>query len=173
MKRVIQPNQGPQLKRRMAIKTLFVVYIVGLFYFLIFRHLGVSHDETWIEYIRQNTNLLPFFSVRILLSTPAGFPVIMWRLLRIFAGNSLLFISFGILASEALHILSVKRLAIIASIVSLLIELLQILSCTGTFDIEVVGFRVFGSLIGYYLLNRIRSVNGNGFIYRTKEGERE
>ena len=149
------------MKRQIVFKALLMAYIIALLYFLVIRHLGVSHDETWTEYLKNNTNLFPFFSVRVLISNPAGFPVIMWRLLRIFVGNYLLFIPFGMLSSAGFHIRSVKRHAIVSLIVSFLIEALQVLSCTGTFDIEVVGFRVFGSLLGYYLLRRIRTITTN------------
>lgn len=144
------------MKRHPFFKALFVVYNIVLAYCLIIRHIGVFHNDTWIEYLRHNTNFLPFFSVRILLAATSGFSVVLWRLLRVFVGNFLLFIPFGMLSSEVFLNCTTKRLVTISLVISLLIETLQILSCIGTFDIEVVCFRVFGSLLGFCLRNCIR-----------------
>ena len=133
-------------KERMISIIIFVIYIIALCYFLFFAE-SMGRTTRGDEY---HYNLQPLFEIKRI-----------WRSSHIlgmkyvilnFAGNVIAFIPFGYLLPKMVK----KKPRLFHTVLfsfefSLLVELTQLISRTGSFDVDDLILNTFGGLIGYIL----------------------
>ena len=133
-------------KERIISITIFVIYIIALCYFLFFAE-SMGRTTRGDEY---HYNLQPLFEIKRI-----------WRGRHIlgmkyvilnFAGNVIAFIPFGYLLPKIVK----KKLGLFYTVLfsfefSLLVELTQLISRTGSFDVDDLLLNTLGGLIGYIL----------------------
>ena len=133
-------------KERIISITIFVIYIIALGYFLFFAE-SMGRTSRGDEY---HYNLQPLFEIKRI-----------WRSSHIlgmkyvilnFAGNVIAFIPFGYLLPKMVK----KKPRLFHTVLfsfefSLLVELTQLISRTGSFDVDDLILNTFGGLIGYIL----------------------
>lgn len=133
-------------KERIISITIFVIYIIALCYFLFFAE-SMGRTTRGDEY---HYNLQPLFEIKRI-----------WRGRHIlgmkyvilnFAGNVIAFIPFGYLLPKIVK----KKLGLFYTVLfsfefSLLVELTQLISRTGSFDVDDLILNTLGGLIGYIL----------------------
>ena len=133
-------------KERIISITIFVICIIALGYFLFFAE-SMGRTTRGDEY---HYNLQPLFEIKRI-----------WRSSHIlgmkyvilnFAGNVIAFIPFGYLLPKMVK----KKPRLFHTVLfsfefSLLVELTQLISRTGSFDVDDLILNTFGGLIGYIL----------------------
>lgn len=133
-------------KERIISIIIFVIYIIALCYFLFFAE-SMGRTTRGDEY---RYNLQPLFEIKRI-----------WRSRHIlgmkyvilnFAGNVIAFIPFGYLLPKMVK----KKPRLFHTVLfsfefSLLVELTQLISRTGSFDVDDLILNTFGGLIGYIL----------------------
>lgn len=133
-------------KERIISIIIFVIYIIALCYFLFFAE-SMGRTTRGDEY---HYNLQPLFEIKRI-----------WRSSHIlgmkyvilnFAGNVIAFIPFGYLLPKIVK----KKPRLFHTVLfsfefSLLVELTQLISRTGSFDVDDLILNTFGGLIGYIL----------------------
>ncbi len=133
-------------KERIIFIIIFVIYIIALCYFLFFAE-SMGRTTRGDEY---HYNLQPLFEIKRI-----------WRSSHIlgmkyvilnFAGNVIAFIPFGYLLPKMVK----KKPRLFHTVLfsfefSLLVELTQLISRTGSFDVDDLILNTFGGLIGYIL----------------------
>ena len=133
-------------KERIISITICVIYIIALGYFLFFAE-SMGRTTRGDEY---HYNLQPLFEIKRI-----------WRSSHIlgmkyvilnFAGNVIAFIPFGYLLPKMVK----KKPRLFHTVLfsfefSLLVELTQLISRTGSFDVDDLILNTFGGLIGYIL----------------------
>ncbi len=133
-------------KERIISIIIFVIYIIALCYFLFFAE-SMGRTTRGDEY---HYNLQPLFEIKRI-----------WRSSHIlgmkyvilnFAGNVIAFIPFGYLLPKMVK----KKTRLFHTVLfsfefSLLVELTQLISRTGSFDVDDLILNTFGGLIGYIL----------------------
>ena len=133
-------------KERIISIIIFVIYIIALCYFLFFAE-SMGRTTRGDEY---HYNLQPLFEIKRI-----------WRSSHIlgmkyvilnFAGNVIAFIPFGYLLPKMVK----KKPRLFHTVLfsfefSLLVELIQLISRTGSFDVDDLILNTFGGLIGYIL----------------------
>ncbi len=133
-------------KERIISIIIFVIYIIALGYFLFFAE-SMGRTTRGEEY---HYNLQPLFEIKRI-----------WRSRQIlgmkyvilnFAGNVIAFIPFGYLLPKMVK----KKPRLFHTVLfsfefSLLVELTQLISRTGSFDVDDLILNTFGGLIGYIL----------------------
>lgn len=133
-------------KERIISIIIFVIYIIALCYFLFFAE-SMGRTTRGDEY---HYNLQPLFEIKRI-----------WRSSHIlgmkyvilnFAGNVIAFIPFGYLLPKMVK----KKPKLFHTVLfsfefSLLVELTQLISRTGSFDVDDLILNTFGGLIGYIL----------------------
>lgn len=141
----------PKKKRRMTAVLLFIVYFAVLFYFLFFSEkMGRTYSEREYHY-----NLVPLKEIGRFITYRESLG--MRAVLLNIVGNVAAFVPFGIF----LPIFSVRCRKIWMTVyysfeLSLLVELLQLVTRVGSFDVDDLILNTFGGMVGFllYLLGR-------------------
>ena len=133
-------------KERIISIIIFVIYIIALCYFLFFLY-SMGRTTRGDEY---HYTLQPLFEInRICRSSHIlGMKYVILN----FAGNVIAFIPFGYLLPKMVK----KKPRLFHTVLfsfefSLLVELTQLISRTGSFDVDDLILNTFGGLIGYIL----------------------
>lgn len=133
-------------KERIISITIFVIYIIALCYFLFFAE-SMGRTTRGDEY---HYNLQPLFEIKRIWrsSHTLGMKYVILN----FAGNVIAFIPFGYLLPKMVK----KKPRLFHTVLfsfefSLLVELTQLISRTGSFDVDDLILNTFGGLIGYIL----------------------
>ena len=135
---------------------LFFVYFVVLFYFLFFsEEMGRTYSERAYHY-----NLVPFHEIKRFIQyyEVLGMPAVLLNL----AGNVAAFVPFGFF----LPVFS-ERCRRFANTVfyslelSLLVELIQLITKVGSFDVDDIILNTLGGAVGYIIYKVVR-----GWWYR-------
>lgn len=141
----------PKKKRRMTAGVLFVVYFMVLFYFLFFsEEMGRTYSERDYHY-----NLIPLKEICRFIKYRESLG--MWVVLLNIVGNVAAFVPFGTL----LPVFSVRCRKIWMTVyysfeLSLLVELLQLVTRVGSFDVDDLILNTLGGMLGFllYLLGK-------------------
>lgn len=136
----------PEKKHRLVTGILFLVYFVVLFYFLFFsEEMGRTYSERAYHY-----NLVPFKEI--------GRFIKYWRVLGMKAvllnivGNVAAFVPFGIfLPIYSARSRKLWRTTYYSFELSLLVELLQLITKVGSFDVDDLLLNTLGGLIGFLI----------------------
>lgn len=139
---------------------LFIIYILILVKILFLKYrFGIGYyiwEVKDLDYMRGLTNamnsnvinLIPLKTISGYLITKDSLRVIITNLL----GNIVLFIPFGIFVPITFKSINNRRkLFIITLIIIFIIEIAQLFSFTGRFDVDDIILNVIGSLIGYQM----------------------
>lgn len=132
----------------------FIIYLVMMVYFLFF-----SEQMGRIPGDQYRYNLVPFAEIKRYLSYRnkiGGFHVMLNLL-----GNVVCFIPFGFVIPILTKKQTALRMFLLGMSASVLVELLQLVSMLGTFDVDDIILNTFGVLIGYVLF-----VIGRGIVRR-------
>lgn len=123
-------------------KTLFVVYILFLLYFLIFSdwygRSGAMHDYHY--------NFTPFLEVKRFWEYRKQLG--MWSYINLL-GNVLIFIPFGFFEPLTSRYRNFLGTVMDGFLLSLLVEVFQLVSKVGRFDVDDLMLNTFGVVIGY------------------------
>ena len=76
---------------------IFAVYCAALAYLTLLKGIGATFDMTYAEYIKANSNIIPFFSFYVFITTPYKSAVVVKYFIINLAGNLLLFLPWGLL----------------------------------------------------------------------------
>lgn len=134
----------PKERRRLAAGILFVIYFIVLFYFLFFsEEMGRTYSERAYHY-----NLVPLKEIGRFLKY--------WRVLGTKAvllnivGNVVAFLPFGIfLPIFSARCRKLWRTMYYSFELSLLVELLQLISKVGSFDVDDLLLNTLGGVLGF------------------------
>lgn len=141
---------------------MFIVYLLSLTYFLFFAEAtGRTFADRTYQY-----NLIPFHEIRrfLIYRRQLGFAAVALNL----AGNVLAFVPFGMLLP-----LLVKwarpfgKTLVLGFEFSLLVEILQLFSKVGSFDVDDIILNTLGVMIGYVLFWLMRILHLNKTEMRT------
>lgn len=136
-----------QKKKRKAVAIhLFLIYFVVLFYFLFFSEkMGRTFSERTYHY-----NLVPFREIKRFITyyRVLGVETVLLNI----AGNIAAFIPFGVF----LPIFSKRcryfwNTALYSLELSLLVELLQLITRVGSFDVDDLILNTVGGMLGYFI----------------------
>ena len=125
-------------------KVLFIVYILFLLYFLIFSDwYGRSGVMDYYHY-----NLTPLKEIKRFWEyrEQLGF----WAIINL-AGNVLIFLPFGFFKSMASRNRRFWETVMDGFLLSLLVEVFQLLSKVGRFDVDDLILNTSGVMIGYFI----------------------
>ena len=140
-------------KRNMFVRIMFVVYAIAMAYFLFFRH-GFNVGGTYWEHISMNINIVPLYTIKqnLYLILKQSNPYLVPHAIINLLGNIIGFIPFGILLPLLLkQARAFKKFFFYAISSIVLIELIQLLTLRGSFDIDDLILNMLGSLIGYMI----------------------
>lgn len=140
-------------KRNMFVRIMFVVYAIAMAYFLFFRH-GFNVGGTYWEHISMNINIVPLYTIKqnLYLILKQSNPYLVPHAIINLLGNIIGFIPFGILLPLLLkRDRTFKRFFFYAISGIVLIELIQLFTLRGSFDIDDLILNMLGSLIGYMI----------------------
>ena len=140
-------------KRNMFVRIMFVVYAIAMAYFLFFRH-GFNVGGTYWEHISMNINIVPLYTIKqnLYLILKQSNPYLVSHAIINLLGNIIGFIPFGILLPLLLkQARAFKKFFFYAISSIVLIELIQLLTLRGSFDIDDLILNMLGSLIGYMI----------------------
>ena len=133
-------------KERIISIIIFVIYIIALCYFLFFAE-SMGRTTRGDEY---HYNLQPLFEIKRIWRSSHRLG--MTYVILNFAGNVIAVIPFGYLLPKMVK----KKPRLFHTVLfsfefSLLVELTQLISRTGSFDVDDLILNTFGGLIGYIL----------------------
>lgn len=138
------------------IKTIFYVYIVLLFLFVVLKIYDFSSWSINIEIIKTNRaqgfwnyNIRPLKTISAYLFDSVSYEVMFNNML----GNSIPFIPMGFLLGLFLDKrYRVLKILGITFVIILLFECVQFFTCLGFFDIDDIILNVLASILGYLIL---------------------
>ena len=130
---------------------LFIVYLMSLAYFLFFAE---STGRTFVERTYQY-NLIPFHEIRRfwVYRRQLGIAAVTLNL----AGNILAFVPFGLfLPILVKRVRSLGKTLLLGFEFSLFVEVLQLFSKVGSFDVDDILLNTSGVFIGYVMFSLLR-----------------
>lgn len=134
---------------------LSIVYCLLLLYILFLRNIGVDYPWTYTEYLYAMSNFIPLKNIYTLLTTPAISTPIIVRFLVNFFGNILLFIPLGIILPFFFKKLrTFKQFLRTTIIIIFLIEIIQLFTMLGIFDMDDILLDIVGAIIGYFCFKK-------------------
>ena len=136
------------MKKNVLWKVLFVFYAAVMLWLLFDRERGLIELDYW-EHVRQNLNLEPFHTIRLFWN---ALDQEEYRRLAIInlGGNVLMFVPLGFFLPtlwKSLRKWWKTWLAVL--VIMLVIELAQLFSLRGTFDVDDLILNLLGAAVGY------------------------
>lgn len=140
-------------KKKTILAATFAVYLAAAVYLLFMRH--AASDMLFSEYVRQNTNFIPFFSFYVLYTTPyISYRVLVPFCVNLF-GNLALFFPWGVLLPMLdKRFCSAKRFFILTACVIIAVELLQLILKVGVCDVEEFLLNLLGAAAGWLIIRK-------------------
>lgn len=140
---------------------MFIMYLLLLAYFLFFAEAtGRTFSERTYQY-----NLIPLHEIRRfwIYRRQLGFMAVTLNLV----GNVLAFVPFGIFLPFLIRRVRVfGKTLLLGFQFSLLVEIVQLFSKVGSFDVDDILLNTLGVIIGYFCFSYIR------FVHRHKTSKR-
>ena len=130
----------------------YVLVLIKLLFFkvrLVFSTIDIAGNEkATIKSLLAGSNFIPFYKIYYYASGQEPYLV---GMLNVF-GNILLFVPMGFFLPYLFKgVNSAKRLILLVSFLSLCIEVLQLLTATGEFDVDDVLLNTIGAGLGYFV----------------------
>lgn len=140
-------------KRKRLLIAPFAVYLAATVYLLFMRH--AASDMLFSEYVRQNTNFIPFFSFYVLYTTPyISYRVLVPFCVNLF-GNLALFFPWGVLLPMLdKRLKNAKSFFLLTACVIIAVELTQLILKVGICDIEDFILNMLGAAAGWLIIRR-------------------
>lgn len=134
---------------------LFYFYILALVYFLLLSD-GFGRLSVYEEY---HYNLIPFREIKRFIVYWKAIDNIFLVVMNLF-GNVLAFVPFGALIRWVIN-RSVKWYQVVGYtfLLSLSVEILQLIAKVGVFDIDDLILNTFGGLVGFWIYYFLRSID--------------
>lgn len=135
-------------------RTFFLLYAMGMLYLLFGRtRYGIDDGGYW-QTISRNVNFIPFYTIRNYMHIIRNIPQSPWYTHCIvnLSGNILLFIPIGYLLPRifvSMH--SFFRFAGICLGAVFLVEIVQLLTLLGSFDVDDIILNMAGALLGHLI----------------------
>ena len=130
---------------------LFFIYFVILFYFLFFsEEMGRTYSERAYHY-----NLVPFYEIKRFIQyyKVLGMPAVMLNL----AGNVAAFVPFGFFLPVFVErCRKIWNTVFYSFELSLLVELIQLITKVGSFDVDDIILNTLGGAVGYVIYKIVR-----------------
>ncbi len=128
----------------------FTIYVLALIYILFGGTRAVFNNMSLIEYAKVQMNLIPFKTITefitALMENRINTNIVVENIL----GNLLMFLPMGIYLPIYLkNKISIKKFIIIMLILFIGVELVQLLTKRGAFDVDDLILNLAGSIIGY------------------------
>lgn len=140
------------------IKTIFALYCLALAYILFFYRMGSDIGCTYIEWITNMISPIPFWSFYDFFTTPIITAEYTLSFIKNIIGNLMLFMPMGFFLPHLLKkTRQFKYYIILICIMVLSVEIIQLFTTLGMFDIDDVIFNVAGAALGFCLSKRIES----------------
>lgn len=137
-------------KKKTLLITGLIVYLAAAVWLLFMRH--AASDMPFSEYVRQNTNFIPFFSFYVLYTTPYISSLVLVPFFKNLIGNLVLFLPWGImLPLLGKRFKSAKPFFLLTACVIIAVELLQLVFKVGICDVEDFILNMLGAAIGYII----------------------
>ncbi len=137
-----------QATKRLFAGTVFITYSLFLLYWMFFAFSRTKGEE--FRY-----NVTPFSTIKNYFTYYDHFPVHIW-IINI-AGNIGVFIPFGIVLPILFPRLSNFFLFVLAFVIGITaLELLQLFSMLGSFDVDDIILNTIGAIVGFILLQVMR-----------------
>ncbi len=135
---------------------LSVIYISVMLYLMLFGRIGTVKINSYTEYLRTHTFIIPLkFIYDYIISIPTD-GIYNFRLRNII-GNTVLFIPPGIFLPYFFKKLrSVKKLIPTFAVIIFIIELLQLFTALGTFDIDDILLNCLGAYAGFCIYKKTK-----------------
>lgn len=144
-------NTEKKTSFRIAGKILFVLYILFVFYFLIFSDwYGRTGKTDGYQY-----NLVLFHEIRRFWNYREQ--IGLFHTLMNLAGNVLIFVPFGFFMSLASHKSNLFLTAGYSFLVSLIVEVFQLVTKVGSFDVDDLLLNTLGGILGciFFVICRV------------------
>jgi glycopeptide antibiotics resistance protein len=133
-------------KKKIVLGVLFMVYLASLFYVVFFAEaMGRCHPQRYSYNLKLFGEIRRFIVYRHLL----GMKAVILNL----AGNIIAFIPFGIMFPKFhRHLHHLVVVALCSFLLSLSIEVIQLFTRVGSFDVDDLLLNTMGGFLGYILL---------------------
>ncbi len=140
-------------KRNILLYSFFILYIVIMVWLLFVQRIPYVSYDNYCEKLMGSLNLIPFRTISDYLLTDknADSGIIQHAFINL-AGNIVMFIPLGFFlsfiksSSVTFRAIIIKTVVIITSV-----EIIQLFSLTGSFDIDDLILNTIGSVIGYII----------------------
>ncbi|MGM9591485.1 MAG: VanZ family protein [Oscillospiraceae bacterium] len=143
-------------KNKHILTIIFAVYCATVVYLTLLRNFGATTDMSYAECLRANSNLIPFFSFYVFITTPFKSAVVIRQFAINLVGNLLLFLPWGLLIPSIIEkYRDAMRFLIVTSLVIISIELTQLFLMLGSGDIEDYLLNITGALAGFALNRKL------------------
>lgn len=142
--------------RNILIYSSFILYVIIMIWLLFIQRISYINYDNYLDKLIENINIIPFRTISEYLFTDrnADFEIIKHAFVNL-AGNIVMFIPLGFFlaytesSDKAFRAIIIKTILIITTI-----EIIQLFSLTGSFDIDDLILNTIGSLTGY-IIHRI------------------
>lgn len=150
------------MKYKKTVLFALVLYILALFYILFFSRINSDYSMSYNEWLSTSINIIPFKNVFIFVTTPYITPSYVFSFIKNIFGNMILFLPMGYFLPCIFNKFSkVKIYIIINFLLSLFIEITQVIFMLGLFDVDDIILNILGAVIGFYLFDLIRKIKFN------------
>lgn len=137
--------------KKLLFHVSFLVYVF-IMIILLFRR-GHSYEGiTLIEYAKNGVNLMPFKTIQMYIDAISSGSINLTSIIKNLAGNIILFIPIGIyLPFYSKKITTVKQVFIETLIIIFIVEMTQLVTMRGRFDVDDLILNTIGALIGFWI----------------------
>ncbi len=144
------------------IKNLLTILFICYAIFLICIQLNPEPFYMELSFINK-TNFIPFHQIIAYIFALSGSKINTSTILQNIFGMILIYIPVGAILSYALYNVAKKRLFLVCLTLILLIEIVQLFTSTGVFDIDDIILGLIGCSLGFYIF-KIKPLRQLGFL---------
>lgn len=167
MKRMVQSK-----KFKSAVMISFTIYIIVLLKLIIFKHhISIMKDiiQNWdislIDRHIYTANFVPFVTIRNYINAYISNSLNTIIIFENLVGNVIAFIPFGFLLPMIFRKCKLLRFILIISFIFVLgIEIFQLVTYLGEFDVDDIILNVLGAVTGYLIYNCLSTIYNKLFV---------
>lgn len=160
------------INRDRIVKVMFGVYGVILLYVSVIRNIApmlhsLQIGGNLLSHIRYHVNFVPFETYNTYYDRLVGNTINVDTVVNVVCSNLLVLIPLGLLCRAGLK-MTFGRTMLTALITAVVLDLIQLLTMTGSFDVDVILLRMAGAcagwLIGWVLDSVVKAFTKNGSV---------
>lgn len=137
---------------RLVCVTVGVLYLLVLTWLLLNRFRSMMEYGEWTQYIRTHTNLIPFSTISFYMSNLTSGMMNNSIIVRNLLGNLLPFLPMGILLPVIFEKMKHFGWFLLTQFcVITVFEAIQLLTTTGSFDVDDILLNLVGAVVGWFL----------------------